>query len=291
MPELHPLGAFDLRRSLAFLEGWPPTAGEHGDTSLDFTYCTPGDWAPTTVRVTQKDRTLRVEASRTVTDELLADVARILSVDVDATPLSRIAATDPVVAARLKAAPGLRPVLFWSTWEAVCWSVLSHRTSVRAASTVSRRVRRETGPRVTWQGEERAAFPPPHQVIDAPALPGVEPPRLARLQALAEAALDGTLDAAALRALPTEKAVERLGQLPGVGPFYAGLILVRGAGAPDVLPASEPRLKERMRRAYGLAKNAPDERYREIGEQWRPLRSWCAFLLRAAPESDLRPKA
>jgi NADPH:quinone reductase-like Zn-dependent oxidoreductase len=66
--------------------------------------------------------------------------------------------------------------------------------------------------------------------------------KLERLRALGAAAAAGELDAARLRAMESEEALDALRSLPGVGPFSAGLILVRGANHPDAFPAAEPRL-------------------------------------------------
>jgi DNA-3-methyladenine glycosylase II len=62
------------------------------------------------------------------------------------------------------------------------------------------------------------------------------------LRAVAEAALDGLLDGAALRALDPALAVQRVEQVKGLGPFAAELVVVRGANAPDALPRHERRL-------------------------------------------------
>jgi DNA-3-methyladenine glycosylase II len=274
--QLRVRGAFDLEQSRAFLEGWP--AGNPGtdEAGLRFTYCAPPDWQPTCVRV---DAALRLEASVPVTAVLRDDVARILSVDVDGAPLDDIAAADPVVAGLVRRAPGLRPVCFWSTWEAACWAVLSQRTSMRATSLLKQRITEAVGPRVAFCGVKEAAFPSPPMVLDAPSLPGVNPVKFARIQGIARAAEDGELDAGLLRSLPAGEALERLQALPGIGPFSATLILIRGAGAPDVFTLNEPRVLERMQAAYGVGAGSD---LAGIAEGWRPLRSWVAFLLRAA---------
>lgn len=281
-------GAFDLNQSRAFLEAWPAgKPGPDGD-GLRFTYCAPLDWAPTTVRVTAHEDRLLLEASASVTQALRDDVARILSVDVDGTPLQDIAVADPVVAGLLRQVPGLRPVCFWSPWEAACWAVLSQRTSMQVASVLKQRIAETLGPQVAFGGIEEAAFPSPRTVLDAPSLPGVNPVKLDRIQGIAKAAGEGALDAATLRRLPTDEALEHLQALPGIGPFSAALILIRGAGAPDVFPVSEPRVLQRMRAAYRLPE-ANGHELAEIAGTWRPLRSWVSFLLRstaAGPRND-----
>lgn len=54
-----------------------------------------------------------------------------------------------------------------------------------------------------------------------------------------------------------------------------------GAGAPDVLPAAELRLRRAVRLAYNLPREPDDAELRSRAERWRPFRAWVAVLLRA----------
>lgn len=280
---LTPRGPFDLRRSIEFLEGWPATATLPRSTSeLRFAYCAEHDWMPVGVRVTAEGDDLAVTTSRPVGDEVLGEIARILSVDVDATPLAEIGERDPVVARLLRSESGKRPVCFWSPWEAACWAVLSQRTSMRTASILKHRIATTHGTAIDLDGEEHWAFPSPQAVLDTASLRGVPPVKLERIHELAGAALDGTLTAAHLRGLDHDAALAQLRALPGIGPFSASLILIRGAGAPDAFTAAEPRLLAAIAAAYDLPEKTPVAEYQNLAENWRPLRSWIAFLLRSA---------
>ena len=109
-------------------------------------------------------------------------------------------------------------------------------------------------------GEERVAFPAPGVIAELEGLAGLPERKLATLRALAQAALQGTLDGERLRALGGDAAVEELQRLPGVGPFTAQGIVVRGAGEPDYLATAEPRMARAAALAYGL--DAPARRPR-----------------------------
>ncbi len=285
---IHPVGPFDLARSIAFLEEWPVTSGQaEGGSALRFAFCLENDWRPVGVRVTQHGDRVDVEASGpgAAAEDVVAQVARTLSLDVDATVVDEIAERDPVVARLVAAAPGLRPVCFWTPWEAACWAVLSQRTSMRTASVLKQRIARDLGPTVAVDGRELTVFPAPEVVLDATELPGVNALKLERIRGLAAAASDGRLTAGALRSASTADALEELRRLPGVGPFSAALILIRGAGAPDVFTTGEARLLSTMRGAYGLSASAADDAYRAVAEAWRPLRSWVSF---SAPAPEIR---
>ena len=72
-------------------------------------------------------------------------------------------------------------------------------------------------------------------------------------------------------------------ELPGLGPFSADGVVVRGAGAPDVFPASEPRLHASMAELYGVTDPSTAVLAR-IAQRWAPFRSWVAVLIRTARE-------
>jgi len=85
-----------------------------------------------------------------------------------------------------------------------------------------------------------------------------------------------------LRALEPDVALRQLQEIRGIGPFYASLVLVRGAGVTDVLPpAPEPRLLQAIARAYGLEEPVSSGELERITDGWRPYRTWMAVMLRA----------
>ena len=291
---IEPIGSFDIAQSVGFLNKWPVTRGSATDAVLRFAFCAEHDWRPVGVRVAQHGHQVDVETTGpgAAVEDIYAQIARILSLDIDASGLDDLARRDPVVARLIRAAPGLRPVCYWTPWEAACWAVLSQRTPTRTTSVLRQRIAGELGTSVTVDGTVQLAFPSPQVVLEAPEVPGVNSVKLDRLRALAAAALDGTLTADTLRAMPTEDALATLRMLPGIGPFSAALILIRGAGAPDVFTTDEPRLLAAMRTLYQLPDSATEHDYRTIAESWRPLRSWVSFWVRSvslSPADDLPP--
>ncbi|GJF05802.1 DNA-3-methyladenine glycosylase II [Pseudonocardia sp. D17] len=211
-----------------------------------------------------------------------AQAARIVSLDVDAREYERVAAADPVVAPVLAAAPGLRPVLFHSPYEAAAWSVLSLRWARRQAAAVRERLARAHGRVLDVAGVPVAAFPTPGQLLAVEAFPGIPEVKMQRLHAVARAAQAGTFDLATLRAADPDDADAALRAVPGIGPFSSALIRVRATGVADVLVDAEHNLAEIVGERYGLDGPADAADLARIAEAWRPFRTWVAVLLRAA---------
>jgi len=283
---VEPLGPFSLAASARFIAGWPPGATtqphEPGTVRLAFALDSYEGHAGAVIR--EDDGVLSIR----VTDESQAQaiarqVKRVLSLDHDARDLPRVVSGDPVVARAHRASGGLRPVLFNSPYEAAAWSILSARTHHRQAQDIRAEISRTVGATLDVDGVEMAAFPTPQQLLELQGLTGLGEEKMRRLRGVAEAALAGGLDPYRLRELGAPDALAELQAVRGIGPFYAGLILVRATGATDLLPpGAEPRLLGAVARAYDRGETITPAELEDIAEGWRPYRTWIAVLMRVA---------
>jgi DNA-3-methyladenine glycosylase II len=118
------------------------------------------------------------------------------------------------------------------------------------------------------------------------------PNRVAWLHGVARAALDGELDPGRLAAMSPAEALADLRRLPGIGSFYATLILQRATGVTDVLTSGEPRLPDYVAHFYGTGPGPTSrEEIERLAENWRPFRTWAAVLIRAAGDRARLPAA
>jgi DNA-3-methyladenine glycosylase II len=278
-------GPFSLAAAARFLAGFSPLARADAadDDVLRLAFALDGTGAPAGIALRQDpDGTVR---GTTFGDAdpgaVAAQAARVLSLDVDGTPMEDIAARDPVVAGLLERYGALRPVLFASPFDAGVWAILTQRTQFRQAIRLRERLAALAPAEVTVDGHVLRPFPGPATLVDLEGVQGLPAPKAEWLRELARAAVDGFLDADRLRSLPPEEALRELRDLPGVGAFSAELILVRGAGAPDVLPLAEPRVRQAVRVLYGLPAEPTAAEMARAAESWRPLRSWVCLLMRA----------
>jgi DNA-3-methyladenine glycosylase II len=209
-------------------------------------------------------------------------VARVLSLDYDAAGFLQAGERDPVLRSVQEAASGLRPPLFYSPFEAAAWAVLSVRRPPQQMMAVRERLSRAHGAVFSLAGQQLAALPTPEQMLRVESFPGVAPDRMERLHGVARAAQEGRLDAGHLLGLGPEEAMTRVREIPGIGPFYSALIVIRGTGFADVLPVGEPKLLTLVERLYGLRGPVSDEELRALAEAWKPFRTWAAVLIRAA---------
>ena len=270
--EFEVLGPWSLETSQRFWEGFAPAAlpGGPAEPVLRTVFRAEGDWRRAEAEVTQAGDTARVAlAGDGDLDVAAAQVRRFLALDVDGRDWPQAGRRDPVMADAQARLPGLRPCGFYSPYEAAAWSVLAQRLRIVQAARLRAGL-------IARHGED-GAFPAPHILartdLDLPGRKGEY------LQAVAEAALDGLLDGAALRAVDPGQAVQRVQQVKGLGPFAADLVVLRGANAPDAVPRHERRLDAEIGERYG-----PGHTLAEVSEAWRPYRTWAAVHLRALRE-------
>ncbi|MEQ3553889.1 DNA-3-methyladenine glycosylase 2 family protein [Pseudonocardia nematodicida] len=269
-------GPWSLATSRHFWEGFSPAAlpAAPGTDELRTVFRSEHDWTVAEARVAQDGDRAAVEVRGDGDlDRAVEQVARFLALDVDGREWPGVARRDPVMADAQRRLPGLRPCGFHSPYEAAAWSVLSQRTRITHAAALRASLAERYG--------EDGAFPTPDVLRGADLnLPGRKPEYL---RAVADAALDGVLDGAALRAIGPDEAIGRVREILGLGPFAAELVVLRGANAPDVLPRHERRLTAEIAERYG-----PDADPVDVAEGWRPLRTWAAVHLRALGEERTR---
>jgi DNA-3-methyladenine glycosylase II len=276
-----PLGAFSLRESAEF--GFGQRDAQRFDGVMRLAFVLDDLRTPVGVAVRQSGDSVEVEYDGTDDGEAVRrQVSRLLSLDHDGRGFEAVAERDPVIARLQAVAPGLRPPLFHSPYEAAVWAVLSARRPARQMAQVRQRLNESHGAIFTVAGEQLAVLPTPQALVDVASFPQIPDEKMARIRGVAEAALAGRLDADRLLSLGPEAATADLQSIRGIGPFYASLVVIRATGFTDVLPVDEPMLRGLVTSLYQLDSPCTPDRLAAIAEPWRPFRTWASVLIRAA---------
>lgn len=282
-------GQFSLRAAAEF--GFGPNEGRpprfDGAMRLSFPIDGGRGYAGATLRQPELHGPVEVELALEDGgngDVALAQVARIVSLDYDGRAFADVGASDPVLGGLQAAHPGQRPVLFHSPYEGAAWAIISARRPAGQAAGVRAALAERLGRTFELDGRAVPAFPQPERLLElGDEFPGLTAEKLARLRGVARAALAGELDVAALHAIGPERAFEEVQRLKGLGPFYAGLVVLRASGFADaMLPMAEPKVLRHAARFYGLTKEPDLEWFTALAERWRPFRTWATVLIRLA---------
>lgn len=278
-----PRGPFSLAAAQGFLAGFPPALYTWSDAAERLRLGFPLDGSGEAVAVSLHERAGVLYGEVAGTDNVEAarrQAARILSLDHDGSGYPEVGRRDPIVGRLQELFPGFRPVCFTSPYEAAAWAILSNRMRMTQAAQIKMRLVTEHGTSVVVDGETVPVFPAPPRLLQLQSFPGLSEEKIVRLHGLAEAALDGRLDADRLRQMPVDAALAELQTLRGIGEWGAQHILMRGAGPADTLPTVEMRVRQAVARAYRLSTVPDDIAFARIAEAWRPYRMWVCVLLR-----------
>jgi DNA-3-methyladenine glycosylase II len=280
-------GPYELRE--VALMGFGHRDESSFDGAMRMAFCLDGDYERA-VSVVARQADDRLELAIESADEPLSvdeigrvqrQVARVVSLDHDGAAFDRLCRSDPALAGVHEIAPGFRPALFYSPYEAVVWSILSARRPRAQGITLRERLAEQYGTGFDLAGQRLYAVPSPSRMLTVESVPGLPADRIPRLHAAADAARRGDLDAEQLRSLPPEQAMAELQRLPGIGPFYSALVVIRACGHADVLAPQESQSLEAIREAYGFDHELSEADLTEISESWRPFRTWVTVMMRA----------
>ncbi|MBC8093928.1 MAG: DNA-3-methyladenine glycosylase 2 family protein [Pseudonocardia sp.] len=275
MYTIFPKGPFSLAEStgFAYIDREPEGSGP----SMRLAFCRDGSWEPTGVSLVQHDSTIAVDGDPA--DR--AQVERILALDVDASGFADVGARDPVIGRLQAAAPGLRPPLLHSAYEAAVFCILTARRSAAQARRMRTSLAERAGTVLDVDGHRVTCLPPPAYLADPDPVSGLDPTRRERVQGVARAALDGKLDTAALRAMTPENARAHLELLSGIGPFSSAIIVTRALGHTDYLAGPITELNTRVGELYDLGHPATPDELERIAQAWSPWRTWSQLYIRS----------
>ena len=222
---------------------------------------------------------------------------RLLDLDADPEAVAEQLAADPLLAAAVAAQPGRRIPGSVDGAELAVRAVLGQQVSVAAGRRVASLLTARCGTALVaasplappeGQGAAPARLFPPPSVIAAldPSTLAMPAARGRALVGLAAALADGriVIDAGADRADVERQLVAE----PGIGPWTAAYVALRGLGDPDAFLASDLGVRRALARA-GVASGPAAARRR--AERWRPWRGYALMHLWAQPDAAASRKA
>jgi DNA-3-methyladenine glycosylase II len=284
--EIEPIGPFSLAAAQDFAGGFTAGIGGGGveGTSIVMSFPVEGRNVSAAVELHQ-DASGRIVGRTNADAGMLPDVirqaSRSLSLDHDGSGWPGVGERDAVIGRCQAMYHDLRPVCFYSAYEAATSFVIGQRISMRQSARIKERLRESAGDSPTVDGRAYPAFPRPEQLLEFKEIVGVSAQKVTWLRGIAEAALEGRLDTEALRAMPHDEALAALRVIPGIGPWTAEAIRLRGCGMADELPENE----EASLRAAAALYDRPSmdrEGFEALADAWRPYRMWAVVLLRVA---------
>lgn len=188
-------------------------------------------------------RVLGGDRSARTSSHAAATARRILGLDIDPLPLQQRLEGERRMRHIATALRGMRPPRFAGLFEAFANVVPFQQVSLDAGVAVVGRIVERFGESIEYEGRRVYAFPDARAVTAGGPAPlracGLSQKKAEALHNAARAIASGELTEEQLSAMPARDAVRLLTQLPGIGPWSASLVLLRGMGRLDVFPPGD----------------------------------------------------
>jgi AraC family transcriptional regulator of adaptative response / DNA-3-methyladenine glycosylase II len=196
---------------------------------------------------------------------------RMLDLDADPTAVDEVLGADPALAPLVARAPGRRVPTSPDAAETAVRAVLGQQVSIAGARTLTARLLRAAGtPLPSPVGTLTHAFPRPAALVDADlAAVGLTGARRRTVHALAGALTDGLL--AIDPGVDRDEARRGLLAVPGIGPWTAAVVGMRGLADPDVWLPGDLAVRRALAGIGGSEADA--------ATRWRPWRSYAVVHL------------
>ncbi len=278
-------GAYDVAGSLAYRAGRaiPGVERADGERYVRTIRTAAGAGALEIQALAPEARAIRLRLWLADAEDLFGLVARtrrMLDLEADMAMIDAHLAKDRTLAPFVGRRPGLRLPGAWDPFELAVRAVLGQQVSVAAATTVAGRLVERFGepcaagvplgvPRLFPTAASLAPVP----LDDLRAL-GLNRARAATITALAQAVESGAVRLETPRSL--EEFEASMCEVPGIGPWTAHYVALRGLLEPDAFPAADLGLRQ------ALAKNGElpsTKSLLERAERWRPWRGYAALHL------------
>jgi DNA-3-methyladenine glycosylase II len=284
---IKPLGPFSWDLAVSFASGLPGLRHQaaRNEAGLALSFLSDKTFTPVAVQLVLREGEVAGEivdsgAKHPDAAAVTKQVARILSLDHDATTYPAVGKRDPGVAKLMETLPGLRPVNFSSPYECAVWAVLSQRINTAQAASIKKRLIESHGTTFDSRGAEVGCLPTPEKMLAIESFPSIPEVKMERLRGVARAALEGLLDADHLISLG-DRAEDAVRVIPGIGPFWSQAIYMRTCSVTDVWPV-EPLSNAALGALHGLGDEPSAEDIARLTDIYRPWRTWVCVLLRFA---------
>ncbi len=278
---------FDFGHSLRFVRGFPPMAGEQS---------TDGDVLTSVVREAGQVLVVRVredgagdgvrcdlESAQPITDEARAAVAHRctahLGLEDDLTEFYALGRQDEAFRPVVERLYGYHQVRFPSPFELLCWAILCQRIPMPVARSMKQRLMAEFDNSALVDGRPLPAFPDLDQLLT------LSEARFAELIGNARKAsyLFGAvrrwaeLDDSTLQTDDYDAVRDRLLSIPGIGPWSATFLLIRGLGRTERMYPD----KEALRAAAAVYRRAVgEEEFTELAARYGRWQGYWGHYLR-----------
>jgi DNA-3-methyladenine glycosylase II len=230
-------------------------------------------------------RTYFVRASESNYDQVEDKVNALLNLQLDLKPFYRIASkNDPILAQLVLKLKGLKSPRTETVFEALVDSIIEQQISLDVARVLQLRLIKRFGERAKIDNAIYYAFPQTADLSNATVEEmrdlGLSTRKAEYIRDCAKAVVKGEIDLQSLQGRSNpEDIIEDLVNLRGIGPWTAELVMIRGMGMFDAIPADDLGIKRTISHFYFDGKTTSSSQVRSLASRWGKWRGLASFYL------------
>jgi len=252
----------------------------------------PSSGIPYLARVNRSARGLRVQLYgerplRCNDEKILRELLVFcMGLDSDYRLLEAAAVNDRVLATALEVNKGIRPKRYSDIFEAVCGAICAQNVNFRRLYQMMELLAKRFGPSLDVFGQPYFGFPVPTEVANKSVTELHECKVGYRADRILRAALWFVTDPSAkamtpttLRAMDAQAALQKVCEIPGIGPYSAAIVLSAGAGRQDIFHL-DSFTRHILRQFYFAGQAVPDEELQQfVASKWPGIGGLVAHVL------------
>lgn len=224
-----------------------------------------------------------------VVSEAQSQVEKLLGIGQDLAPFYRMAHEVPSLATLARGLRGLHIPQTVSVWEALVFSILGQQVSAHMAHMLRTLFIQIYGFSLKESGITYHTFPRPETMLQA-GVGGLRSIKISKRKAqfiadIADTLVSGERDLERLQALPDEEITRSLTSIPGVGPWTAQWVLIRGFCRSDAFPNEDLAFRRYLGLLLNYGSPLHPEEALNYSHGWSPFRSYVTTYVFAAARS------
>ncbi len=205
---------------------------------------------------------------------LVPFIEKLLGIRTDLAAFQKFA-SNTEFAGLANAFTGFKPPRFPTLYEAMINAIACQQISLTVCIVLLNRLTEAWGRPWTEEGSTARAFPLPRDLALA-TLPriralGFSSSKARTILAVSQEIASGRLDLAPLEEKSDAEVLEALTRLPGIGPWSAEYVMLRGLGRTHIFPGSDSGALRSLQLLLHLGERPDPARVSQIISRWRPF--------------------
>ena len=226
------------------------------------------------------------------TERAISKIRSLFNMDLDLTPFYDGAKVDPILQDLTEKLRGLKSPTTQTVFESLIDSIIEQQISLKVANSLERKIIKQYGERLKAEEKEYFSYPTPKVLssvtTDELRQCGLSSNKAEYIRNISNEISKGKLDLETFRDYEdTEKIVQELEAIRGVGVWTAKLTIIRSMHKWDVFPSDDIGLRRILSHYYNRDEKISSSQADEIAKPWGRWKGLAAYYFVVAENMEI----